>query len=441
MKASEASKKNANGFLCISVHLLIAAASAGQVCNEAVADGHTENTSGFLNHNSTDAEIAVGPDHILSCTNSWLRLHNKSGQPIAGEYVSLADFPTAQFPFFVRNNTLTSTTELIGDPVVLYDYHADRYWILADELVVGNLGLPEYSHYQFAINVSPPSIAGTSDIWMYFDEATWEYPGTGLFHLAHNQMLFADAEALYNVARWDSFDGTTGGREAETIIHIWDKASLLQGNKPTATRLLLSNEGDDTWGHCPAIEYSRWDNTHPMYLVATKEDPEHTAPPQYHHQTTIRIGAVYKNTQGQHVYDWIDLPEGSVDDWFDLPEFHAVQGGTLRTISSRFLHATYVPDPEGGNTGRIWCVFHILPTDGGTPPQPVGDASIRWYEIEANGWPLSGSNPFVVREGQLSDPTGEFIYVDPAIAVDSSGNVGLAWTRAGENLNPEFWMG
>ena len=291
MKASEASKKNANGFLCISVHLLIAAASAGQVCNETVADGHTENTSGFLNHNSTDAEIAVGPDHILTCTNSWLRLHNKSGQPIAGEYVSLADFPTAQFPFFVRNNTLTSTTELIGDPVVLYDYHADRYWILADELVVGNLGLPEYSHYQFAINVSPPSIAGTSDIWMYFDEATWEYPGTGLFHLAHNQMLFADAEALYNVARWDSFDGTTGGREAETIIHIWDKASLLQGNKPTATRLLLSNEGDDTWGHCPAIEYSRWDNTHPMYLVATKEDPEHTAPPQYHHQTTIRIGA------------------------------------------------------------------------------------------------------------------------------------------------------
>lgn len=106
-----------------------------QTCSEVLEPSHMENTDGFGNQFVTDAEIAVGSDLILVCSNSWLLFHDKSGDPVTNQSAELGDYANADYPFFERVST--SLSPRVGDPCVLYDYHSARFWVLADEAGLG----------------------------------------------------------------------------------------------------------------------------------------------------------------------------------------------------------------------------------------------------------------------------------------------------------------
>ena len=221
-----------------------------------------------------------------------------------------------------------------------------------------------------------------------------------------------------------------------TTLMVLDKDDLMGGTQATPSYHHVvedSTTGHQVWGHAIAVEYDAWNNSDPVYTVASGQKPHF---PNAQHQDTIYVGAIVPNGSIwgyiAHPITGVDLPE-----WFDNETSAATPGGNVTLIARSFLHATYRPDSQVG--GRILTCHHIRDTTGGTNPQPVGGYYIRWYEIHTNGWPNTSNVPTIASYGDIKFENLETY--DPSIAVNAAGHIALTWTQSGPNLYPEFWMG
>ena len=189
-----------------------------------------------------------------------------------------------------------------------------------------------------------------------------------------------------------------------------DKDDLMAGTQSTPQFLNLFESVPvslQVWGHAIAVEYDAWNNSEPVYTVATGKSPHF---PSAHHQDTIFIGAIVPSGS---TWQYVSYPITGVDlpEWFDNATSAATPGGNVAVIGRSFLHATYRHDGEVG--GRIWTCHHLRDSTGGSNPQPVGGNYIRWYEIHTNGWPNTSNVPTIASYGDIMLEGGETY--DPSI--------------------------
>jgi hypothetical protein len=79
--------------------------------------------------------------------------------------------------------------------------------------------------------------------------------------------------------------------------------------------------------------------------------------------------------------------------------------------------------------GVVWACHHITTT--GSP----GEATrVRWYQINLNGWPTSGSVPTLAQYGDIA-PEGKWSYT-PSIAADETGNAVVTYTESSSTQWP-----
>jgi hypothetical protein len=90
-----------------------------------------------------DPSGAAGPNHYVQAVNTTFRVYNKTGSPVTG---------------IANLNTLWSGTANDGDPIVMYDRHADR-WFISQFNISGNKVL-------IAVSTSPDP-AGTYYTWSF----------------------------------------------------------------------------------------------------------------------------------------------------------------------------------------------------------------------------------------------------------------------------------
>lgn len=88
MRISHRTEKNTNGLSAV-LSLVVGGCVQAQTCTPVVEFSHEENSLGFGNQSVVDAEIAVGPGRIMVCSNSWILLHDKNGDPISGQEAEL----------------------------------------------------------------------------------------------------------------------------------------------------------------------------------------------------------------------------------------------------------------------------------------------------------------------------------------------------------------
>lgn len=416
------------------VMILGTAPCVGQTCLFAEED-HEENPLGFDNSETTDSEVAVGTDRILTCSNAWLRLLDKSGNLVSPGQARLGDDPLPSAPdpfFFPSNSPQTNSHFFIGDPAVYFDHENSRFWVVACEAeFIKSLGAWAYSHFHIAVSTSATP-ANWTTAWLKYDYCLAEPGGcTNFDGVAHNLTIFVDGDTLYITTVDDQ--QPTGTRRSSLVMI--DKVALMNGTQAAPQIIELENapHNETTWGHTVAVEYDAWNNTRPVYTVVSGNAPSGapTTP-----QTTIRIGAI-TNSGGTFSYQSFNLTGGNLAPWFDNAGTSATPTGTVTPLLRTFMHATHRPDATVG--GRIWTCAHIRASTGGANPTPVPGNFVRYYEIHTNGWPTSGQNPTLAWSADIH-PAGLETY-DPSIAVDMFGNIGLAWTQSGPNLQPEFWMG
>lgn len=322
-----------------------------------------------------DPDIAIGRNHVVMAVNSRIAFYNKTGtqQLLQSSTTFFSGLGAGNFQF---------------DPKVFYDKFADRFVLVFLEkddasatsrllLAVSDDGDPNGTWYRYRIEAKL-NISGT-DHWL-------DYPGFGC-----NQSVYVCTGNMF------SFGADQFGAAQVVVI---PKSMVLNNLALTTSRLTAPT------------------NTVFTLQVAECQDPTPLG-------NVFMIGGVntanfrvfsLNNPLGTPTLTNVVLPVAS----FTSPGDVTAPGGTFDTVGSRHFNASY----REGN--RI--VFAHAVVSGGR-------VASRWYEINTNNWPTSGSCS-ITQNGTIGDST--FDYYFPTITQNAAGSIGVVMARSNATTSPQI---
>lgn len=318
----------------------------------------------------SDNNMAAGPNHIIQMVNntsgSQYRVWNKSGTVLAtGILASLTG----------RSGS--------GDPIVLYDQLADR-WFMAEfgpsaccsELIIA------------VSNTSNPT--GTWSIYSYID-ATF-FPDYPKFSVWHN--------AYYAYTRDFNPAGTTF---LGTSVWAFDRAAMLAGN-PTAQMVRQRITG----ANVSALGSVGLEGMTPSTLGGHFIIPSSA--------TTLNIFEVTQNF-GASTINVGPLTPLTVNAWNTSGSIPQQTGPNLGSLSPFLMFKLNYRNNSGTES------IVLSQTIGGATPPAVGQ--VRWYELRrvAGNWT-------VFQQGNVTGTDGNSRWM-PGISMDGCGNIALMYNVAG----------
>ncbi len=264
------------------------------------------------------------------------------------------------------------------DPVAAYDHHADRFVIATAD---------HQGSSQDGLNVAVSKTNDPTDGWhkYYFNtDSIGDY--------IDFENLGIGTDAYYITA--DYFGSY------RNVIHIFDKTPMLGGLPVTIKHItttsgsLLSLGSVKTYDANPPAQYfaSSWTSS-----------------------SSLRIYAV-RNATGSPT---IDSTNVSVSYFTNPPD--ATQMGSsnrIATIDDRIKNGVY-------RNGSLWLTHSIGENS---------TARVRWYEIQMNNWPVSGS-PTLAQEGTLNYGSGEHNWF-PDITVSDDDDAVITCCRSSSSDYP-----
>lgn len=314
-----------------------------------------------------DPTIAVGPNHVIATTNGEIAFFEKDGT------MTFQDEIEDSFGFWGNEGA----TGLVFDPEVLWDPHTNRFFAMANErasgesfflLAVSDDDDPNGSWNKYRFNVTAIS---DTDI---------DSPNMAI-----------DTEAIYLTADFFGPD--------KYLVYMLDKADVLAGiPNPAATDILIT--GTQSYGI--AMNYDA--GAPATYMIRGDE---------FVTSTTLHLSAIT---------DPLGTPSIVTTD-ITVPTYgHPVDPVSMGTsirpelFESRFWSCVY-------RNGSLWAVHHQ------SPDSSTDVARVRWYEIDMQGWPLSGNTPTLVQSGDISPDPNTYTFF-PSIWVDDGGNAAITFAKS-----------
>ncbi len=312
-----------------------------------------------------DPALAVGPNHVVVTVNQTLGFYRKSDGVLLFQQI-LGSQGSPGFFEPVGGGTFTF------DPKCFYDHYAGRFVILALEvysstayitIAVSDDSNPEGTWYKYRTD-AVINISG-STYW-------WDYPGLGF-----------DDDAYYVTG---NLFGLNNGGFAGAGFRVFDKADMLTGSPVDFSTLRDGGGGSvqcaQHFGNNPAPFFVSTANSGSLRLYAI---------------TNPLTSPVLQQT-------FVSVPSFSTTG--DAP----VQGGgSLFIVDGRIFNAQW-------RNGKLYTTHHI---------SVGGVAKPRWYEINMNNWPASGS-PSLAQSGN-ADPGAGIEGFFPAIYTNNAGGVAMVY--------------
>ncbi len=326
-----------------------------------------------------DPTGAAGPDHYVQAVNTAYRVYSKTGSTMGGPYSLSTLWPG-------------STNE--GDPIVLYDRHADRWFITQFQ--------SQPNKILVAVSDSPDPL-GSYYTYSYTFTQFPDYPKYSVW--------------------WDGYYMTSNS--SKTAV-VFDRTKMLAGDA-TAAMVALSapsatNNGfrsvlpADADGDLPPAGT-------PCYFFNLEDDAWGIA------QDRIKVYEMsvdWTNTANTTVTQSATLATAPFDTNFGNNYNNITQPGTTQKLDAipevftfRAQHTRWV-----GYNSIVLC--HVVDVNG------ANQAGIRWYELrDAND-----GNWVIHQQGTWAPDNGSRWI--GSIAMDAFGNIGLGYchTDAGQNLFP-----
>lgn len=322
-----------------------------------------------------DPSIAVGPNHIVETVNAAIAFYDKNGNQTFSSHLGTPGTPG----FF---ETVGASSNFVFDPKCFYDHKTGRFVVIALEQVgsteswidiaISDDSDPNGVWYKYrtfsVINV------GSANYWV-------DYPGLGF----DDNAFYVTGNLFYLNGSGDGFGGQ--------LFRIYDKAPMLVGGPVTITDIAPNNGASlqvaQMFGSAPQCYFvSRASST--GLRVWTINDP----------LGSPTIDSVTVNLMGS--------ANGPSQDASNPG------GGQISTLDGRLMNVHY-------RDGNLYTAHGI---DG-----PPGITVARWYHMNVNGWPSSGSSPALVQQGEITGTGGQH-YFFPAIYSDKFDNVGLTMSRS-----------
>ena len=352
-----------------------------------------------------DPIAAAGPDHIVAVVNSSVEWYTKTG--VLQVSLSMED------QFF---NVLSPQSRPF-DPKIIYDQYADRFVVIALELVDNGIFSPNNVSriligisddqnpngfwYFVAIN-SIVSIGGLNN-WA-------DYPGLAIdeeaVYITANMFLFQfpnfSGSRLWILEKGDGTGGVYDGGTSTLTLHDPSAASGLGMDSFTLQPAHVFGPGGVPGNSGTFLVSSGWASGPTDALnVIRVADP--LGSPAFTNQFVVL---------------------GDITTGFGLPD--APQAGTgtaVETNDGRILHAVW-------RNNALWAVNTVNPSTG----PDVGQATAHWYQIDTS----TLNSLSLVQQGDVG---GEDIAAGthtffPAIAVDGIGNMAIGFSASAPTIFP-----
>ncbi len=344
---------------------------------ETSFEGSRFRDEGFRMFTSTgwtppDPHAAVGPEHVVGMVNGGINCYEKDGTFLWQDDIS--------------GNAFWDADWFVFDPEVIYDPHSGRFMAMANER-----GDDNHSYFLLAVSVDSTPTNSTSEWHKYrIDVTSWTDNDIDSPNLA------VTAGEIYLTA--DFFGPDKYG------ILIIDKSSVLGGGVPVTKHYL--HTGTQSHGipvvHSPDLG---------MYML---EDAELWS------SSSLKIYSI----QNPLTTPFLVSTTFPVDTYWD-PISVRSQGtsATITTFESRFWSCVE-------RDGKLWATHHICPTSS------RNTLAVRWYEIDLNGWPESGNDPFVVQSGDvLPNGTGYASFCSISVNAFGQAAINFTYSSTTEYLN------
>lgn len=349
--------------------------------------GSGANESSFF---PPDPTGAAGPNHYVHAVNSLVKIFDKTGSVLVGP-VNLSTF------LGIASNN--------GDPIVLYDQLADR-WFVSE---FGNLG----SDLGLAIGISVTNDpAGAYNVWQFDLDGFPDYPHYGLWH-----------DGYYGTS---NFIGAGGQRTNSFVV---DRAAMLAG-EPSPEMVIF--DLPDMVRNPVTIQSAEpanllgtdVDTSLPGYITYLQDDGWNAAV-TFDHLKVWEIEMDWINTSNSTISAPILLPT----DPFDAGEVFGNGNGALRQpgTSQRLAgHGgiiSFAANYRPFATHNSWLITFNTFIDASET------GGIRWIELRndaSNSWS-------VYQEGTYSIADGHSRLMSTS-AMDELGNIALAYTTGSTSL-------
>jgi len=368
-----------------------------------------------------DTDGDVGPNHYMQSVNSSIRIHDKTGNVLAG--------PITYNSFFSALGTSTAcgNNQNQGDGVVFYDHIADR-WVVSDFAFPA---FPGTSFYQ-CIGVSKTSDPVAGGYWLYavqVDPANanfiGDYPKFGLWpdayylsvNLFSNNTTF-NGVRLYALDRNAMINGGAANTIAFTITtaDVGAEYSLLPatfrtGSAPAAGQpeMFMS------------INSSAVGGTIENQVFVRRFHADFTTPAN----STFGVGATHSPDGVITVNNFVDAFDNTGDTTI-VPNGTAIATQFLDTLGDKLMYPLIYQNL--GGVESIYSSHSINNNQGGTGP-----VAVRWYQFNVTG----NTIPATPVQQQTFDGGADGLWRwMPSINVDWQGNLSIGYSASSTTVDP-----
>lgn len=331
-----------------------------------------------------DPSGAAGPNHYVQAVNTKYRVYDKNGAPLTNS---------------LNLSSLWTGSANDGDPIVMYDRHADR-WVITQFQISGNKIL-------FAVSTTPDP-TGTYYTYSYTFTQFPDYPK---FSIWSDGYYMTSNSGNKNAVAFDRTKMLAGDPTASMVALNMPAFSTQYGFKS-----VLPADADGALPPYGTPQYffyfqdDAWNNVATDVIKILKMQVDWTTPTNSTitlHQTLYpsAFNAVFTNT------------------WDDITQKNTTQ--KLDAIASVFNYRAQYMRWPGYNT-VVLC--NVVDVDG------ANTAGIRWYELRQQ----EATSQFeIVQEGTYAPADGQSRFIG-SIAMDDLQNIGLAYCISGPNTFPSI---
>lgn len=329
----------------------------------------------------------VGPNHYMLATNVRFQIWNKTGTSLLGPLNLGTIWSGFPGPWASSLND--------GDPIVLYDEAADRWFI-------AQFSLPNYPSSPSYILIAVSQTGNPTGSWhrygFTFSTVIPDYPKFGVW-----------SDGYYMSA--NSFNPSYVG----TIAAAFERSQMLNGN--SAQMVMFTRSSSTTWSLLP----SDWNGT--------TTPPAGT--PNYFGQ--IHDNSRYGGSDGFDIYSFSVNWTTPGSSTFTGPTFLTTnafstvdgipQSGTSLLLDDLSVMTMNRLDYRNFGTHQSMVVCHTV--DAGS-----GRAGIRWYEFRR-----TSGNWSLYQQGTYAPSDGLYRWMG-SIALNSNGDIALGYSVSGSSIYP-----
>lgn len=339
------------------------------------------NQDGMINgYTPQDPSGAKGPNHFVQVINSSVEILDNNGVSVLG--------PTSLASFIATSNN-------DGDPVVIYDNMADRWFISAFGSANNSLGV--------GVSATNDPL-GAWDFWSFLLPQFPDYPKYGVW-----------SDGYY-------VSGNFGSQNTMAM----DRAAMLNGES-IITSIVLSTPNMGNSGFRMALPVDQDGGSipsRPAMIISANDDNWSQGLPS-DHVKIWEFSPDWTSPINSTLTELITLPVSSFDGVFSGSGWCNIEqpgiGQSLDAIGDGLmLPATW---RNFGTHESIVCCHAVDATGNGV-------SGIRWYELRdtGNGWSI-------YQEGTYAPSDGNSRWVG-SIGIDQFGNISIAYSVSGPNTYP-----